>query len=251
MCVTAHTAKRESTVLIDLHVHSNISEEGVLEPEEILLKAKTLGLDGVCFVETAPIKSWKELLSLGEYHEVAVLFGRLFSTPEGDFIFYPGKAKDAAKDYFKGEAELTYELLMEQLSDHGLLVAAYPYKTETDNPLGDRIFKLQGLDGIEVRNGSCPPVVNDFALEASFHLKAAGFGGSNTTSTLETLGSGATLFLHSIESQEDLLAAVKAGDMWPVEMTSDVKLRPTPRGRGGGRRDDRRGGSGGRRDSRR
>jgi predicted metal-dependent phosphoesterase TrpH len=241
-------------VLIDLHIHSHISKAGVQEPEEIILKAKNVGLDGVCFVEDQPIREWKELTELGKTHGIAVFFGRLLSADHGDFLFYPANPADAAKEKLvkSSNGVPTFDEIRDSLrSTKGVLAAAHPYKTGTDNPLGDRIFRLDGLDAIQVRNGSCKTIVNDFALEASFHLKVAAIGGSETTDSLATIGRGATLFLESIDSQEELIEALQAGRLWPVQIVDDVTLRPTrdsggrdSRGGRGGR--DSRGGRGGR-----
>lgn len=234
-------------MLIDLHVHSRISHQGIQEPEEIILKAKQVGLDGVCFVENQPIKEWKALLELGKAHEVAVFFGRHISSKQGDFLFYPADAKDAAKEYFDNSHTLSFDEIRAELKAlGGILAAAHPYKQNTSNPLGDRIFKLEGLDAIQVRNGSCSSIVNDFALEASFHLKALPIGGSQMCKTLETLGSAATLFAEPVNSQKELIEALQCRNAWPVEIKQEVQLRPKPQSRGGRdggrRRDDRRGG---------
>jgi len=273
-------------LLIDLNVHSRLSVGGVLEPEEILLRAKSEGLDGVCFTEDQPFTEWRELKELGKDHDVTVLVGREIVTSDGHFLFFPKNPESVEPGKFfdtpSEDDELpSYNDLRRLVGkEGGVLVPAHPYR-RVEQSMGDRIFRCEGIKAIETRNATCSSLMNDFALEASLLLKLPGIAGSDTRENLGTLGSVATLFRTPVRSQEDLLNAIENGELWSVELFGEDRLhelqssanhyqgRQDRRGgrggdrrshgdrrgggrddrRGGGRRDDRRGG-GGRRDDR-
>ncbi len=232
-------------MLIDLHVQSNYSRQGVLEPEEIILRAKTIGLDGLCFTEDQPITDWDSLAKLAKVHEFAIFAGRSLVTEVGHLLFYPTDVAHVTKpNAFPSNKDSSTPLSFEEVAARskelgGVLAAAHPYKLKIDHPMGDKIFQLEGLNALEVRNGQCKSLVNDFALEASFHLKLAGIAGSNTCTDLNALGTAASLFVSEIATQKELVDALQAGNLWPATLTDDVKFRPKP---STGGRDDRRGG---------
>lgn len=235
-------------MLIDLHVQSNNSRQGTLEPEELILRAKTIGLDGICFTEDQPIAQWSEMEELAKVHNFKVFAGRSLFTEVGHLLFFPVEAEHVtAANAFPSNTNSSTPLKFEEVAARakelgGVLAAAHPYHLKVDHPMGDKIFQLQGLNALEVRNGACSSLVNDFALEASFHLKLTGIAGSNTREELNTLGTAASLFVNEVEDQKELVHALQAGQVWPATLSDEAKFRPRPSGRDS----DRRGGRGGR-----
>jgi hypothetical protein len=74
-------------------------------------------------------------------------------------------------------------------------------------------------------------------------------GGSDARQTLDPVGSVATLFRRAFAGEAALVAALKAGEFWPVRIGEFPPLEDSSRPRGNfgdGRRDDRGGGFKGR-----
>lgn len=232
-------------MLIDLHVQTRTSRHGKLDPDDIIQRAKTIGLDGICFTEDQPIGNWDELAALGRDHEFAVFVGRSLFTEEGHLLFYPRKVEHitTAGNFpynVNDDKPIPFEEVRQKAEKlGGVLAAAHPYHLRVELPMGDKLFDLEGLGALEVRNGACKPLINDFALEASFHLKLPGIGGSQTLDTLDTLGAGVSLFCYEVANQEDLVDALHDGLVWPAQLSDKVEFRPRPTSR-----DDRRGGGG-------
>lgn len=244
-------------MLIDLHVQSHYSRRGKLDPDDIVRRAKDIGLNGVCFTEDQPIEKYQELQALATDHDFPVFIGRTVFTEKGHLLFIPRNSEHVTKHgvfphNVDDETPLSYEKVAERAQElEGALVAAHPYKLQIPNPMGDRLFDMEGLSAIEVRNGSCKSLINDFALEASFHLRIPGVAGSNTCETLNELGTAASLFCQELKSQEDLVDAIQTGQVWPALLQDTVEYRKSSRDndrggdRRGGRGGDRRGGRGG------
>ncbi|TNE51519.1 MAG: PHP domain-containing protein [Deltaproteobacteria bacterium] len=248
-------------MLIDLHVQSHYSRKGKLDPDDIVRRAKDIGLNGICLTEDQPIDKHDELQALAKDHDFPVFVGRTVFTEKGHLLFIPRDTEHVTKHgvfphNVDDDTPLAYDKVAERAQElGGVLVAAHPYKLQINHPMGDRLFDMEGLTAIEVRNGSCKSLVNDFALEATFHLKLPGVAGSQTCESLNELGTAASLFCQELESQEDLVDAIQAGQVWPAQLQDTVEFRKSSssrddRGgrddrRGGGRGGDRRGGGGG------
>lgn len=245
-------------MFIDLNIHSQNSSCGVLEPEEIILRAKSVGLDAICFTEDRPFSNWKELKELGKLHELTVLVGLEIPTDQGHFLCYvpdssmvePG---NLFEDWTESDDPLVFDDVLATAKKAGaILVPAHPFLRKSHlpedpkfRPSGDRLFQLDGVEAIETRNAHCSPMMNDFALEATFHLKQTGISGSDTHKNLNSLGTVATMFLNPVTDEKELVEAITRSETWPVELMEEVRLRPRPQSRsgGGGSRGGDRGGS--------
>ena len=63
-------------MLIDLHTHtSRHSYDALQTPEELVLEAKALGLDALCFTEHDSFWDPGELKTLSQHHNILVLPG--------------------------------------------------------------------------------------------------------------------------------------------------------------------------------
>lgn len=234
-------------MLIDLHVQSHFSRNGKLDPEEIILYAKKQGLDGLCFTEDQPFTEWKELKELGEVHDTLVLVGLECKTNRGVYLLFGPNPEDVEPNRLlpplrAGQDVLSFEDVHQAAERAGgVLIAAHPYKLDVDHPSGDRLFELDGLTCIQTQNSHVSPLVNDFAIEACYHLGLKPVGGSQTRETLRSIGSSATMFTESITNETELVAALKASRAWPVEITPEPTIRESADNDRGG---DRRGGGG-------
>ncbi|MCB9637498.1 MAG: PHP domain-containing protein [Myxococcales bacterium] len=238
-------------MLIDLHVQSSLSQTGTLEPEEILLRAKQMGLDGVVFTEDQPHTAWKEIKEIASHHEITALFGLKLATNKGYYLLYVPEAQMVEPGalfptWHNTENPFTMkEVQAVARRVGGLLAAAHPYQQGSALPSGDRIFQVRGLGALEVQNGRCSTLSNDFALEAATLMRIPGIGGSGTCESLDQLGKTATLFLSEPQDEDELIKAIRPGNLWPIQITEQPVLRSPEHGdrddrRGG--RDDRRGG---------
>lgn len=217
-------------MFIDLHVQSRYSSQGSLEPEEIMLRAKSVGLDGVCLTEDRPLRDWAELQKLAQIHEFQLFGGRLIISDHGHLLFYPQNIEDLIDEHIfpynqDGQPIAFTELVQKAKQLKGILASAHPYHLNIQHPMGDRLFQVKGIDALEVRNAQFSELINDFALEASYHLKLQGIAGSGTRDNLNTLGKVATLFRQKITSQHELIEAIRAGEIWPTLIGSKSEIK--------------------------
>jgi hypothetical protein len=233
-------------MIVDLQV-------GMVEDlDGLLATAKKAGLDGVVLTDDQP-----RFAEVGAHAELAARHGvKLFSgarvaTEHGVLLCLLPKPALLEEGWAEsGEGGLfVAESVIDSIEDRGgVTVALRPYDREVARPMGDHIFSLHGLSACDVQNGRVSDNANNLALEAAANLEMPCVGASSASGA-EGLGRTATLFRGPMESEADLVEAIRHGECWPVAF-SDTAPRVEParseargdRGDRGGR--GRRGGRG-------
>ena len=60
---------------IDFHIHSRYSKDAFSMPEEIILRAKSVGLDGIAITDHNTVLAHKEVMALGKKHNILEIPG--------------------------------------------------------------------------------------------------------------------------------------------------------------------------------
>jgi predicted metal-dependent phosphoesterase TrpH len=192
----------------DIHIHSKYSglarlwflrfPESVNEPEDIVKRAKAVGLDTVCVTDHNTIRGGTLAKKFAkDYDGVSVVVGEEISSQEGEII-----------GLFLNE-DIPSGLSAAEVVDHirsqgGLVVAPHPFSMHVP-ALGFEVDKLD-IDGLEVFNaGHVDGYANNRAMEHSLSGKWARLAGSDSHS-LATLGCAFTEFEGS--GEEDLRKAI-------------------------------------------
>ncbi len=192
----------------DIHIHSKYSglariwflrfPESVNEPEDIVKRAKAVGLDTVCVTDHNTIRGGTLASKFAKsFNGVNVVVGEEISSKEGEIIglflnedIPPGLPAVEVVDRIRAQG--------------GLVIAPHPFSMHVP-ALGFEVDKLD-IDGLEVFNaGHVDGFANNRALEHSHLGKWALLAGSDSHS-LATLGCAFTEFEGS--GEEDLRKAI-------------------------------------------
>jgi predicted metal-dependent phosphoesterase TrpH len=242
-------------MLIDLHVHTRRSPGGALGPLEVLLRARTLGLDGVAFTDLDTLEGLAEVRAAAAEAGLLALAGLTLSTDHGRFLcFFAGPEGLAPVPELFGPAPRPARAALARAAElGGAVVAAHPYDKTLAPACADALFTLDGLAAVEGLHGRSRSGANDLAMEAADHLGLPCVGGSGALASLDELGTAATLFRDPVSDEAGLVARLKAGACWaaalgvtlsgPSEAASrpgtrrdaSRPARPTPRSRPAGR----------------
>src|ERR671918_559363 len=98
------------------------------------------------------------------------------------------------------------------------IVAARPYDRDFPYPAQDYILSLKSLCAVEGYNPRIRSSANDLAVEAAEKMSLPCAGGSDARASLDEVGWGATLFKREVETQEQLVQGLLAGEFWAVQM---------------------------------
>lgn len=208
-------------MLIDLHVHSHHTRGCTLAPRDVVRRAKELGLDGVAFTDLDTLEGLEEIRAASRDEGLLALCGVELTTDRGHYLcFFPDPAAvPAPAQLFGGETPWRAQDVVARVRAlGGVAVAAHPYDKTVERPSGDFVFALEGLAAIEGWNARRPAGPNDLAIEAADHMGLPCTGGSGAQRALDEVGRAATLFRDPVASEADLVAQLRAGTMWCVQV---------------------------------
>ncbi len=215
--------------VFDLHVHTvKGSSDSSLSPEDLVVEALRLGLDGVCLTEHSGWRDLQEFKAFAARQELVVVHALEVDTVYGHVLAF---GVDAYGPGFSNVRELRRAVHRAG----GYLVTAHAFRNIFNPPPYNRsiVFADPGaypktatealahpvfhmVDDVEVFNGANTERENGFALEVARSLGERGTGGSDAHST-EGIGSCITVFDGPIRSEADLLEALRAGAYRPVD----------------------------------
>ncbi|NLM07161.1 MAG: PHP domain-containing protein [Tissierellia bacterium] len=208
-------------MLIDMHMHeSTYSSDSFLKLDEMVYRARELGLDGICITdhESNEIREFAKAYS--KQVNFPIFVGFEYLTDSGDIITFgvknvPKEIKMPLNDY------LDYVK-----SEGGISLAAHPYR-KNFRGLEDKL-KTAPLDGIEAFNGSTPMDLNQMAFNVAKDRKIHATGASDCH-VYKKIGVYATHIPDGIENEEDLVLAFKnpSSNIYPVAFNNGKYINLT------------------------
>ena len=210
-------------MLIDLHTHTApLSYDALQTPEQLVLEARGLGLDGLCLTEHDAFWDADALSCLGRRYGILLLPGCEVNTEEGHFLAF------GLKEYIFGMHKLPF-LWQEIQASGGALLAAHPYRRRgiSSRPTTDLASKVQQATGnptfrqchaVETINGRGSKLENAFSEKLAQALNLPSVAGSDSHAPGD-LGVCATRFNAKIRDLDDLISALRNGQCAPASLT--------------------------------
>lgn len=195
-------------MLIDTHLHeSKYSGDSFVSLENIVAKAKELGLDGICITDHESNEIKEEADMLMAKTGFLIITGAEILTYEGDMTVF-GLSKLPTKKLYAKE-------LIHMVKDAGgVAICSHPYR-KNNRGMGDYIRELDIIWGIEAYNGNTPPHHNNTAYELSLKLGVPALGGSDAHHKHE-VGKFVTWLPDWVNSEAGFIKAVKEGKVFPA-----------------------------------
>ena len=211
-------------MLIDIHTHTYpVSDDSLLSPEELIMQAKKVGLDGVCITDHDGFWDPKDIIALSKKTDFLVIPGCEVTTEEGHLLVY------GLREYIFGmhKSAFVKDLVAEQ---GGAIVVAHPYRRVYTEPTPDNYLPYakmieKGLrnkalklsNAIEINNGRGTLNENRFSADLADRLKMPGTGASDAHK-ISDIGTYATNFYDTITNEADLINALKAGRFYSTKV---------------------------------
>jgi len=205
---------------IDLHVHSQYSGDNTADPEETIEQAIQRGLHGVVFTEHYSYAASDFAPRLQEKfgQRIRIFRGVEFSAEEGHCLVF-GVDTDPLSLKFAPAAEVV-QTVNEQ---GGVVIPSHPYRGV--NSVGDLLFRLPGIGGVEGCNGVNMHAMNEKAIAAAGRLNLSYSGGSDAHRPIE-VGQCYTEFDEPV-TPENFIMLLKAGAFRGVD-TRKISRMPFP-----------------------
>lgn len=220
-------------MLIDLHSHTwPRSHDSVLNPDDLVVRAKQSGLDAICFTEHDTVWDQKSVDELRAKHDFLVLAGVEISTDDGHmlvfgidkYVFGMHRARELAKYVDK---------------EGGVMVAAHPYRRQmpwfskseeeylASLEKASRNPAYEFVSGLEIQNGRGSDKENEFSHRLAALMDLPGTAGTDSHA-ISDIGKCATLFDREIRDERELIAELKAGRFHAVDLRSGKPVRTAP-----------------------
>lgn len=195
-------------MLIDMHTHTSVySTDSNLLPHESLARAAERGLDGVVLTEHDVVWPADRAARLSEQIGILVLPGIEVTTELGHILVY------GLKELIP---RITDSKRLRALCDEqeALMYLAHPAR---DPGLRVPRAAMELFDGVEGLNGCDGPLQNQSASSRGRTRPLPPIGGSDSHA-LHEVGTAATEFAKTIETLDDLMAALRSGDYQPTAL---------------------------------
>ncbi len=197
---------------IDLHIHTSLGGDSLIEPQDLVIRALEVGLDAVCITEHHSYDLSEPFDEVSRETGFPIFRGMEYRADNGHLLVYgvcvtrgnlpSGLPVQKAVDWVQ--------------KNGGVAIPAHPYQHSLAGQyLGDDILKIRGLFAVEVLNGSVSLEGNRRAEQSAERLGINGIGGSDAHG-LQVLGKAYTCFPAAVASLEELTAALKGGKYFPT-----------------------------------
>ena len=211
-------------MLVDLHVHTNLSADSNVAPEKYLefAASRDQRLGAICFTEHRLFPADPEIdrvyAELGERFGIAIFKGIEADTDLGHLLMF-GVNKEVVRRFDLTARMLRSEHLIEVLHhEGGVAIPAHPFRDSGFGARLDSILSRHGaaLSTVEVLNGQNSPDQNERAADAALKLGLTAVGGSDAHfATAKWFMTVATELEREVKTVEELCLELRAGRARP------------------------------------
>jgi predicted metal-dependent phosphoesterase TrpH len=206
-------------MLMDIHVHSTISQCSSLPLEEILAHAASRGLDGVCITDHDTMAVRRSMAEGVQENGLCVIFGMEYATNDGDFLLF------GPFEHLKPGLDARQVLGIVR-REGGAAIAAHPFRP--GRGVSEFVVR-EGLCTVAERfNGRNSQEANEQSRSWFGRYDLAACAGSDAH-TLEELGRAPSRILAPVASRADFINALLAGHIEPACLTPRPAVSPNAR----------------------
>jgi predicted metal-dependent phosphoesterase TrpH len=196
-------------MLVDLHVHTNISSRcSSVMPDELVERSRELGIDAVCVTEHSTYRGAQVNYEYAKEHDFLVFRGMEVYTEQGDMLAFGWDTN--IRYYLFPFADLNKEVE----ERNGIIIPAHPCRGLADarHRSKDEIEPelLDAICAFEVCNGAVPRKNNAQARKLSEKYGLFGTGGSDAHH-ISHIGRCLTVFEDEPQNEEELIEALRGG----------------------------------------
>jgi predicted metal-dependent phosphoesterase TrpH len=207
---------------LDLHIHSQYSEDGIGSPKDIIKNLKKRGLQGMAITDHNSVEGSLKALKVAP-NDFIVITGLEISSLDGHII-----ALDVKENI---KREMTIEETVEKIIELGGIPIVPHLFRNMSGIKEEKLFTIKNkLSAIEVFNSCSVYKSNLRTANYAKELNLGGTGGSDSHSP-EYAGYGYTIVNTNDFSKESVLSEIKKRKTWgegivlPLDYRSDRMIR--------------------------
>ena len=198
-------------MIIDTHLHERtFSGDSRMNLLELVSEARRKGLDGICITDHDQMGLTQYAAKIAEQEKYPIFVGVEYLACEGDIVAF-------GIDRLPEPHLMAQEFIDYVTARGGICISAHPYRANSRG-LGDMLFTLKGMTGVEVLNGSTTPLENRKALDTCIKTGLKQFGASDAHSTVQ-VGIYATEIQGYFTTVPELVEAIKTRECRAVYLS--------------------------------
>jgi hypothetical protein len=214
-------------MILDLHTHSNLSEDSRAPLEAYLKwlvrKREELPIDGIVLTEHRQWNPTADYRPLEDAYGIRILRGAEVETNYGHFLVY-GVNEDITRRFDFSNVRLDAQELVREVARRGGIAAPCHPGRPTIGLCEHYESKppIEGVVAVEALNGGSRKGENERVRAVIDRFGYHAFGGSDSH-LVSFIGICATEFDREIESVEDLVVTLNAGGYRPVDFRDRLR----------------------------
>jgi len=218
-------------MIVDLHVHTHLSDDSKTAPEKYIEAAikSGAGLGAICFTEHRlfPRDGEVERLyaELAERYQIAIFRGIEADTDLGHLLLF-GVTDELIRRFDLTGRMLKSDSLIEVIHhEGGVAIPAHPFRDSGYGARLDTLLSRHGaaLGAVEVLNGQNSIEENRRAEDAALKLGLTAVGGSDAHfATAKWFMTVATEFERDVKAVEEMCVEIRAGRARPYVFADPV-----------------------------
>jgi predicted metal-dependent phosphoesterase TrpH len=208
-------------VIVDLHIHTNLGSIcSQLGPEELLERAREMGIDAICITEHHSHRGANKMVEFAAGSGYPVFRGVEIYTELGDMLVY-GLKRETRYHL------TTFEELVDMAeADGAAIIPAHPCRGWGRKHKHAHVFPreiVEHIVAIETLNGANTVRSNEAAAAIAEEFGLAGTGGSDSHA-LWQVGKCVTVFERDIHDEDELVAELRKGDYHAAYLQDLLKV---------------------------
>ncbi|MCB1693714.1 MAG: PHP domain-containing protein [Pseudomonadales bacterium] len=207
-------------MLLDLHTHSIKSDDGRAKVENYCqwIRSKKLPIDGFVLTEHRQFDFESDYSALARDNGIVILKGAEVETEYGHVLVF-GVTEALYKEFDFTAIGLPLAKVLAAAEAHGAVAApCHPGRPRVGMfAHTDELGVPEGVKIVEIYNGGSRDNEDQIAIDNAEKLGYRGIGGSDSH-IVSHIGRCATRFVHDIASEQELIAALKAGEFEAVNL---------------------------------
>ncbi len=205
-------------MILDLHTHSIKSDDGRAKVDNYCkwIRARNIPIDGFVLTEHRQFDFESDYSELAEEYSLTILKGSEVETEYGHVLVF-GVTEDLVEEFDFSSIRIPLATVIQSCEKHGAMpVPCHPGRPRVGMSAHLEEFGVpSGVRIVEVYNGGSRGAEDEIAQEMARTQGYQGIGGSDAH-IVSHIGRCATRFNTSIHSEQDLVAALDAGEFEPV-----------------------------------
>ncbi len=211
-------------MLLDLHAHSIKSDDGRAKVQNYCqwIKTKNIPIDGFVLTEHRQFDDESDYSGLAAEHGIVILKGAEVETEYGHVLVF-GVTPELQAAFDFGDIHLPLARVLEASEAHGAVaVPCHPGRKRVGMAAHLEEFGVpEGVRIVEVMNGGSRGDEDAVAQQLATEQNYLGIGGSDAH-IVSHIGRCATEFPAPVNSEAELVAALKAGEFRAVKVPQEA-----------------------------